>query len=86
MKSLAWVLLVVTASLGCSHVGSQESVKGKSGKVVLLKRIPVDLPEASCEAKNEVGGKCTINCPDGEKAHCQDVSGGGTPICECLKQ
>lgn len=37
----------------------------------------------SCEATNDNGGRCSISCPVGQEASCQDTPGGKTPICEC---
>ncbi|MCK8655421.1 hypothetical protein [Pseudomonas umsongensis] len=38
---------------------------------------------SSCSAKNDAGGSCSISCADGQKAFCQDSSGGSAPECEC---
>jgi len=38
---------------------------------------------SSCSAKNDAGGSCSINCGEGQKAYCQDASGGSTPECVC---
>jgi hypothetical protein len=83
MKFQISLVLLITVALGCS--GQQAPTQNRLTEVVVFKETPMGLTSASCEAKNEVGGKCSIICPEGEKAHCQNVAGGGTPICECLK-
>ncbi|MBV1799816.1 hypothetical protein [Siccirubricoccus sp. G192] len=38
---------------------------------------------SSCSATNENGGVCSVDCPEGQVASCQNASGGGNPECAC---
>lgn len=39
---------------------------------------------SSCSATNDQGtDRCSIDCPEGESAQCEDASGYGTPSCQC---
>jgi hypothetical protein len=82
-----FVSIFVLLCLGCSGAKiSRPQTSERPGNSVAARNIMVDTTAASCEAKNETGGKCSISCPLGEKAYCQDAAGAGTPTCECLKE
>lgn len=66
------------------------------GTVTLLSDVPCNsiaaekakeldqiLKTSSCEASNDVGDTCSIECPAGESATCSNTSGASTPSCEC---
>lgn len=36
-----------------------------------------------CSAHNEVGDTCSVSCPDGQSANCQNASGANLPSCYC---
>ena len=38
---------------------------------------------SSCSAHNDVGGTCSISCPDGKAASCSNGTGASSPVCEC---
>lgn len=39
---------------------------------------------STCTATNQTGGICSVDCPEGQSASCQNVSGNQPPICRCL--
>ncbi|WP_135505993.1 hypothetical protein [Roseovarius aestuariivivens] len=42
--------------------------------------------QASCSAKNDEGGKCSIQCETGQAAECMDTTAANPPICKCTQQ
>ncbi len=46
----------------------------------------INTAEASggtCSASNEVGDVCSVSCPVGKAAQCQNAPGAGAPVCVC---
>ena len=39
--------------------------------------------QSSCSASNEEGDECSISCPVGQAAQCDNTTAGNKPICKC---